>query len=33
MTIVRIGGGKLAEEWTEYDQIELMRQIGTLPGP
>lgn len=31
--VVRISEGKLAEEWTEYDQFGLMRQIGALPGP
>lgn len=31
--VVRISDGKLAEEWTEYDQLGLMRQIGALPGP
>jgi steroid delta-isomerase-like uncharacterized protein len=30
--VVRIREGKLVEEWTEYDQLGLMRQIGALPG-
>ena len=30
--IVRIREGKIAEEWTEYDQLGLMRQIGALPS-
>jgi steroid delta-isomerase-like uncharacterized protein len=29
--IVRISDGKIAEEWTEYDQVGLMQQIGALP--
>lgn len=32
VTIFRFTGGKIAEEWTEYDRMSLMRQLGLLPG-
>jgi predicted ester cyclase len=28
--ILRVGDGKLAEEWTEWDALGLMRQIGAI---
>ena len=30
--ILRISNGKIAEEWTEYDSLGLMRQIEGIPG-
>jgi steroid delta-isomerase-like uncharacterized protein len=29
--ILRISNGKIAEEWTEYDSLGLMQQIGAIP--
>ena len=31
--VFRLHGGKLAEEWTEYDGVGLLRQVGALPSP
>ena len=31
VTISRISGGKLAEEWNNWDTLGLMRQIGAIP--
>jgi steroid delta-isomerase-like uncharacterized protein len=33
MTIDRIEGGKIAEEWDNYDALGLMQQIGAIPEP
>ena len=30
-TIFRIVHGKIAEEWTEYDRMSLMKQLGLVP--
>lgn len=32
-TLFRIGGGKIAEEWTCANSLGLMRQLGLLPAP
>jgi len=29
--IYRIGDGKIAEQWTEFDLLGLLRQLGVLP--
>jgi steroid delta-isomerase-like uncharacterized protein len=31
IAILRISNGKIAEEWTEYDSIGLMRQVQAIP--
>jgi steroid delta-isomerase-like uncharacterized protein len=31
IVIFRISNGKIAEEWTEYDSLGLMRQIEAIP--
>ncbi|MFY9673350.1 MAG: ester cyclase [Terriglobales bacterium] len=31
-TIFRFTGGKIAEEWTEYDRMTLMKQLGLMPS-
>lgn len=30
--ILRIGNGRITEEWTEFDSLGLMRQIEAIPG-
>jgi predicted ester cyclase len=32
ITIHRIVGGKIAEEWTVWDALGLLRQIGAVPA-
>jgi len=32
ITIWRIVDGKIKEEWSAFDQLSLMRQLGLLPG-
>jgi steroid delta-isomerase-like uncharacterized protein len=31
--IDRISGGKIEEEWVDYDTLHLMQQIGAVPQP
>ncbi len=31
ITIWRISGGRIREEWSEFDQLRLMQQLGLLP--
>jgi predicted ester cyclase len=31
MTLYRFAGGKVVEEWTVYNELEMMRQIGLSP--
>jgi steroid delta-isomerase-like uncharacterized protein len=31
ITIFQVANGKVKTEWTEYDQVGLMRQIGMIP--
>ena len=31
--IDRISGGKIEEEWADYDTLHLMQQIGAVPQP
>lgn len=33
ITVWRIEGGKIAETWTNYDALGMMRQIGAIPEP
>jgi steroid delta-isomerase-like uncharacterized protein len=33
ITIWRIAGGKIREEWSEFDQMRIMQQLGLLPSP
>lgn len=32
ITIMRLAGGKIAEEWEIVDEAGLLRQLGILPG-
>jgi hypothetical protein len=31
MSMDRISGGKIAENWVNWDALEMMQQIGTIP--
>jgi steroid delta-isomerase-like uncharacterized protein len=33
ITIHRLEGGKIAEEWEMFDMLGIMQQIGTVPPP
>jgi steroid delta-isomerase-like uncharacterized protein len=33
IVISRIEGGKIAEDWTNYDALGLMQQLGVIPQP
>ena len=33
IVIVRIAGGRIAELWTETDQMGMMQQLGLVPAP
>jgi predicted ester cyclase len=33
ITVARFKGGKIAEEWTQWDALGLMRQLGVAPQP
>jgi steroid delta-isomerase-like uncharacterized protein len=33
ITIFRIAGGKIAEEWTVWDALGLLQQVGAVPVP
>jgi predicted ester cyclase len=33
VTISRIEGGKIAEEWDNYDALGMMQAIGAIPDP
>lgn len=33
ITISRISGGKLVEDWNNWDTLGLMRQLGVIPEP
>ncbi|MGI8540379.1 MAG: ester cyclase [Rubrobacteraceae bacterium] len=33
LAISRIEGGKVAEDWTVFDALGLMQQIGAIPAP
>lgn len=33
VSVFRIGDGKIAEEWTLFDQMGMMQQIGAIPAP
>jgi steroid delta-isomerase-like uncharacterized protein len=33
ITIFRLAGGKIAEEWTVWDALGLLQQIGAVPVP
>lgn len=32
MTIFRLEGGQIREEWTSFDQYAMLQQLGLLPG-
>jgi len=31
ITIKRLSGGKIAEAWTNFDALGMMRQLGLIP--
>lgn len=31
ISIYRLAGGKIAEQWEQWDRLELLRQLGVLP--
>jgi len=33
ITIYRLAGGKIAEFWTEVDNLGMMQQLGVIPAP
>jgi steroid delta-isomerase-like uncharacterized protein len=33
ITIFRIAGGRIVEEWSESDMLGLLQQVGAIPGP
>jgi steroid delta-isomerase-like uncharacterized protein len=33
ITIWRISGGKIREEWSEFDQLQILQQLGLMPPP
>ena len=33
ITIWRISGGKIREEWSEFDQLRILQQLGLMPVP
>jgi steroid delta-isomerase-like uncharacterized protein len=33
ITISRFEGGRIAEDWTNYDALSMMQQIGAIPEP
>jgi predicted ester cyclase len=32
ITVDRVSGGKIAEEWNYFDQLGVLRQLGVVPG-
>jgi predicted ester cyclase len=33
ISIFRLAGGKIAEQWEQLDRLALMHQLGALPTP
>jgi predicted ester cyclase len=33
ITVHRVADGKLAEEWTVWDALGLLQQVGAIPAP
>ena len=33
ITIQRLAGGRIAEQWAEYDMVGLLQQLGAIPAP
>jgi predicted ester cyclase len=33
ITIFRLEGGKIVEEWSESDMLGMLQQVGAFPGP
>ena len=33
LSVFRIADGKIAEEWTVWDALGLLQQIGAVPAP
>jgi predicted ester cyclase len=32
IAIYRLAGGKVGEQWLEYDQLGLLQQLGVIPA-
>ncbi len=33
ITVFRVSGGKIAEQWENYDALGMMQQMGVIPSP
>jgi steroid delta-isomerase-like uncharacterized protein len=33
ISIIRVAGGRIVEDWTSWDALGLMQQLGALPAP
>ncbi len=33
INIARFAGGKIVEEWSHWDQLGLLQQLGVIPAP
>jgi predicted ester cyclase len=33
ITLSRVADGKIAEEWTNWDTLGMLQQIGAVPAP
>lgn len=33
LSLVRIAGGQIAEEWERFDTANLLQQVGAMPAP
>ncbi len=33
ITILRVAGEQIAEEWTVWDALGLLQQVGAMPAP
>jgi hypothetical protein len=33
LSIFRVAEGKVAEQWEEWDKLDLMQQLGVIPTP
>ena len=33
ISLTRVSGGKIAEDWTNWDTLGLLQQLGAVPAP